>query len=301
MAAAVAAAMPWWSPGKGDGQVTGRLVHSPTSVLDLDAVEAEEQTNLSPSSKVWNSDDADWDPEIATESSLAEISGSVVLGILTTAIEFETADSDVLVPWGDWNDDVDVAVHLASDPAQSRGMQIGEILTASDSKPVRDSQFENNLAFDEEDDQDEEDDDRNKTTIEHTTGRARDLNGKIKEWRYAKRGDGTRRHGRPPDLTLGRPLGLSESWNMGVYPGRGPALISRADMIILPPTTPSAITFKDSTTLLVGVSGHSAAEDTVTGTFLSALAVNSTPGPATSTSTRDEPSKPPSPHAPKLF
>ena len=29
---------------------------------------------------------------------------------------------------------------------------------------------------------------------------------------------------------------------MGVYPGRGPALISRADMIILPPTTPSATT-----------------------------------------------------------
>ena len=39
MAAAVAVAMPWWSPGKGDGQVTVRLVHSPTSVLDLDAVE----------------------------------------------------------------------------------------------------------------------------------------------------------------------------------------------------------------------------------------------------------------------
>ena len=26
---------------------------------------------------------------------------------------------------------------------------------------------------------------------------------------------------------------------MGVYPGRGPALISRADMIILPPNAPS--------------------------------------------------------------
>ena len=62
--------------------------------------------------------------------------------------------------------------------------------------------------------------------------------GKIKKRRYMKRGDGTRRHGRPPDLTLGGSFGHIESWNMGVYPGRGPALISRADMIILPPTTP---------------------------------------------------------------
>jgi hypothetical protein len=62
--------------------------------------------------------------------------------------------------------------------------------------------------------------------------------GKIKKRRYTKRGDGTRRHGRPPDLTLGGSFGHIESWNMGVYPGLGPALISRADMIILPPTTP---------------------------------------------------------------
>jgi hypothetical protein len=69
--------------------------------------------------------------------------------------------------------------------------------------------------------------------------------GMIMKRRYAKRGDGTRRHGRPPDLTLGRPFEFSESWNMGVYPGRGPALISRADMIILstpPPRTPPATT-----------------------------------------------------------
>ena len=86
------------------------------------------------------------------------------------------------------------------------------------------------------------------------------------------RSGGARRHGRPPD---------SQGLNT------------------MPP--PSAITFKDSTTLPVGVSGHSAAGDTVTGIFLSTLAVNSTPGPATSTSTRDETSKPPSPHAPKPF
>ncbi len=66
--------------------------------------------------------------------------------------------------------------------------------------------------------------------------------GEIKKRRYAKRGDGTRRHGRPPDLTLGRPFGHSESLNMGAYPGRGPALNSRADKIIRPPTTPSATT-----------------------------------------------------------
>ena len=73
-------------------------------------------------------------------------------------------------------------------------------------------------------------------------------------------------------------------------------------MIILPPATPSAITFKDSATLPAGVSGHSAAGDTVTGTFLSALAVDSTPGPFTPTATRDETSmEPPAPHALTLF
>jgi len=123
--------------------------------------------------------------------------------------------------------------------------------------------------------------------------------GKIKKRRYAKRGDGTRRHGRPPDHG---PFGLSESWNMGVYPGRGPALISRADMIILPPTTPSSIIFKDSATLSAGVSGHSAAEDTVTDTFRSTFAVDSTPGPLTPTAMRDETSmEPPAPHAPRLI
>ena len=91
-------------------------------------------------------------------------------------------------------------------------------------------------------------------------------NGEIKKRRYAKRGDGTRRHGRPPDLTLGRPFGHSESsWNMGVYPGRGPALISRADMIILPPTTPSAIIFKDPPTPSVVVSDLVVAADTASG------------------------------------
>ena len=83
---------------------------------------------------------------------------------------------------------------------------------------------------------------------------------------------------------------------------KSPALISRTDMIMTPPTTPSAITFKDSTTLPAGVSGHSAEGDTVTGTLLSAFAVDSAPGPATPTAIRNESSKKlPAPHAPKLF
>ena len=93
-----------------------------------------------------------------------------------------------------------------------------------------------------------------------------------KKKRRTTHSGGSRRHGRPPD--------------------------SQAPTTMPPP---SAITFKDSTTLPVGVSGHSAAEETVTGTFLSTFAVDSTPGPVTSTSTRDEASKPPSPHAPKPF
>ena len=79
--------------------------------------------------------------------------------------------------------------------------------------------------------------------------------------------------------------------------------ISRADTITLPPTTPSAITFKDSATLSAGVSGHIDAEDTVTDTFLSTFAVDSTPGPFTPTAAmRDEtPMEPPAPHAPTLI
>ncbi len=192
-----------------------------------------------------------------------------MLGILTTAIEYETADSvDELVPWDDWNDDVDVAVHFASDPAQARGMQIGEILTIRPSKK-----------------QVEEDYGRSTITTDHTAGWARDEpeNGEIKRRRFAKRGDGTRRHGRPPDLALGGPFGHSESWNMGVYPGRGPALISRADMILLPPTKPSAIIFKDPLTPSVVVSDLVVAGETASDTLTVAHAGLSAPGPSTST------------------
>ena len=89
---------------------------------------------------------------------------------------------------------------------------------------------------------------------------------------------------------------------MGVYPGRGPALISRADMITLSPTTPSAITFKDSATLSAGVSGQSAAGASVTGFLLTVFTVDSAPGPVTPTAMRDEtPMEPPAPHAPTLI
>ncbi len=126
-------------------------------------------------------------------------------------------------------------------------------------------------------------------------------NGKIKKRRYAKRGGGYRQHGRPPDLTIRRPFGHIESWNMGVYPGRGPALISRADMIILPPTTPSAIASENSSTLSAGVSVHSAAGSSVTGFLLTTFTADSAPGPVTPTAMRDDASlKSPALHAPKL-
>ena len=52
--------------------------------------------------------------------------------------------------------------------------------------------------------------------------------------------------------SIGRPFGHDESFNMGVYPGRGPALISRADMIILPsPITIDSFAFADSTFAVV--------------------------------------------------
>ena len=52
--------------------------------------------------------------------------------------------------------------------------------------------------------------------------------------------------------SIGRPFGHDESFNMGVYPGRGPALISRADMIILPsPITIDSFAFADNTFAVV--------------------------------------------------
>ena len=161
----------------------------------------------------------------------------------------EADDSiDELTPWGEWDDDDDVAVQIAPDPAQARDGQIEKSLAIHEAIRVRLwSSIQGDAGPD----------DMLVIKLEM---------GKIKKRRYVKRGDGTRRHhGRPQDLTPGGSFGHIESWNMGVYPGRGPALISRADMIILPLATPSAIASEDSSTLSAGVSAHSAAGASVTG------------------------------------
>jgi hypothetical protein len=72
-------------------------------------------------------------------------------------------------------------------------------------------------------------------------------------------GGARRRHGRPPG-------------------SQGPTTIS----------PPSAIALKGSSMLSVGVTVHSAAGDTVTGTFLSAFFVVATPDSAASAAKHDE-------------
>ena len=182
MAAAVAAAMPLRSPGKEDGQIKERHVTSPTSVLDVDTVEVEEQTM--PSITIFNLDDYDWDPEMAAESSLVEFSGSVMPGIVTTAMPFKADSVDELIPWGEWNDGVDVAVQFAYDPRDS---QIGESLSVREVVRVNSwSSIQGDAGPD----------DLVVVKLEI---------GKIKKRRYVKQGDGTRRHGRPPDLTFPAP------------------------------------------------------------------------------------------------
>ena len=272
-AAAAAATTPWWSPGKNEGQATKINMDSPTSVLFVDKVEAQDQTLKC------IVDDDDWDPELATGSSPKEFCGAEVLDDVMRRKLFKVVECiDEIIPWD---------------------VLIAEPVLKAEAAPLQDIESRQvpSLIFELIVGRRRRSIVRDDACLDGMVVGELDI-GKIKKRRRAKRGDGTKRHGRPPDR---RPFGHSESWNMGVYPGRGPALISRADMIILPPTTPSAITFKDSTTLAVGVSGHSAAGETVTGTFLFVLAVNPTPGPVTSTSTRDETSKPPFPRAPKPF
>ena len=235
-------------------------------------MEAQEHTTKL-QNNIQGSVDEDWDPELATGSSLTEIRVREVLDDATRSKLFEAFErSDEFIPWEEWIS--------------------GPVVTA-EAATINSWQVSNII-------------------LEETVGRRRRIirdgmvvcereNGEIKKRRYAKRGDGTRRHGRPPDLTLGRPFGHSESWNMGVYPGRGPALISRADMIILPPTTPSAIASENSSTLPAGVSVHSAAGASVTDFLLTTFTVDSAPGPVTPTAMRDDDSlKSPTLHAPKL-
>ena len=176
MAAAVAAAMPLRSPGKEDGHIKERHVNSPTSILDVDTVEVEEKTM--PSITICNLDCVDWDP---AESSLMEFSESVMLGIVTTAMLFKADSVDELIPWGEWNDGVDVAVQFAYDPRDS---QIGESLSVHEAARVNSwSSIQGDAGPDD------------LVVVEL----------EIKKRRYWKRGDGTRRHGRPPDLTFPAP------------------------------------------------------------------------------------------------
>jgi hypothetical protein len=241
---------------------------SPTSVLFVETVEAQEQTVKG------GVDDYDWDPELA-KVSLTEFRWAEALDATTRRELIKVVERfDEVIPWDEWVAEPVVKAEAAS-------------LQDIKSRQVPNIILEVIIG-------------RRRSILRENVGlygmlvREPEI-GMIKKRRYVKRGDGTRRHGRPPDHG---PYGLSTSWNTGVYPGRGPALISRADMIILPQTTPSAFTFKDSATVSVGVSGHSAAGDTETGIFLSASTVNSTPGPATSTAIRNESSKmPPNPHS----
>ena len=62
-------------------------------------------------------------------------------------------------------------------------------------------------------------------------------------------------------FSIGRPFGHDESFNMGVYPGRGPALISRADMIILPSTI-TIDSFSFAYDMVAAVAAFLAPEDT---------------------------------------
>jgi len=224
MAAAVAAATPWRSPGKEDKLITERNVDSPTSVLFVGTMEVEEQEQSVTSQSTFqcNVDEGDWDPELATGSPLTEFCGGEVLDINLRRKLFESfGRSDETIPWGEWIVESVVDVEAATFQDIMSGQVpniILEVIIGRRRSNLRDAIFHDGMVV-----------------------RKREL-GEIRKRRYMKRGDGTRRHGRPPDLALGGPFGNNVSWNMGVYPGRGPALISRADMIILTPTTTATMT-----------------------------------------------------------
>ena len=209
MAAAVAATS-WGSPGKEDGQIIKIHAGSPTSVLFWDTVVAQEQTTKLRNTIQYSVDDEDWDPELATGSSLTEFPVGEVLDDAKRSKIFEAFErSDENVPWDEW---------IPGPVATAEAATLQDINSWHVSNIIPEVTVG-----------------KQRTVIRDGMVVCERENGEIKKRRYAKHGDGTRRHGRPPDLTLGRPFGHSESWNMGVYPGRGPALISRADMIISPP------------------------------------------------------------------
>ena len=101
---------------------------------------------------------------------------------------FEADDSvDELTPWGKWDDDVDVAVQIAPDPAQARDGQIEKSLAIHEAIRVK---LWSSIRGD------AGPDDLLVAKLEF---------GKIKMRRYVKQDDGTRPHGRPPDLTSPAP------------------------------------------------------------------------------------------------
>ena len=88
MAAAVAATS-LGSPGKEVGQITKRYVESPISVLFWDTVEAHEQSAKLQDTIQFSVDDEDWDPELATGSSLTEFRVGEVLDDASRSKLFE--------------------------------------------------------------------------------------------------------------------------------------------------------------------------------------------------------------------
>ena len=189
---------------------------SPTSVLFVDTVEAQDQT--------FNCivDDDDWDPDLnlATGSSQTEFGGAEVLDDAGRRKLFKIFERvDEIIPWDELTAEPVVKAEAA--PLQDiESREVPSIILEVIVGRRRRSILQEGAGLD------------------GVVVCKPDI-GKIRKRRRVRRGDGTKRHGRPPDRG---PFGHSESWNMGVYPGRGPALISRADMITLPPTTPFATT-----------------------------------------------------------
>ena len=163
---------------------------SPTSVLFVGTVEAQDQTVKC------IVDDDDWDPELATRSSLTEFCGAGVLDDVMRRKLFKIFEHfDDIIPWNEL---------------------IAEPVVKAEAEPLQDIESREVPSI----------------ILEAIVGRRRrsilregaDLDGvvvckpdmgKIRKRRRVRRGDSTKRHGRPPDRG---PFGHSESWNMGVYP-----------------------------------------------------------------------------------
>ena len=144
MAAAVAAATPWRSPGKEDRLITERNVDSPTSVLFVGTMEVEEQEQSVTSQSTFqcNVDEGDWDPELATGSPLTEFCGGEVLDINLRRKMFESFERpDEIIPWGEWIVesvvDVEAATFQDIKSSQVANFQIGTNKCANAKSPAQ--------------------------------------------------------------------------------------------------------------------------------------------------------------------